>query len=311
MSQHQGATLTHHALLIAWGQFAQCIKLVEKLEAVSLKQKTVDHSPQRKVIEFFVAIVGGLAYLKDISCAAHPLDQDPAVAQAWGQAGWADHSGVSRTLTALKMEEAQQIVEGLHQVSQTFIDQEVLLALRAHGKLVYDGDLTGRPVSNTSTTYPDVAYGHMSNAIELGYQAALVSLHSPTYGRQWLSVAQHPGNTLACSQAETMVRAAEATTGVRPRRRTELLQERLGQAKTDRQQRATQVQQAEAGAGSPMRATGNASPVGRLAGAGDALRSRLSSTRTPGTAPQSSGESPEESRSLPAPASPPRGPGGT
>ncbi len=245
MSQHQGATLTHHALLIAWGQFAQCIELVEKLEGVFLKQKTVDHAPQRKVLEFFVAILGGLAYLKDISYSAHPLDQDRAVAQAWGQDGWADHSGVSRTLSALKMEEAQQIVEVLRQVSQPFIDQEVLLALRAHGKLVYDGDLTGRPVSNTSTTYPEVAYGHMSNAIQLGYQAALVSFHSPTYGRQWASVAQHPGNILACSQAETMVRTAEATTGVRPQRRTELLRERLAQVAGTRQHRAAQIERAE------------------------------------------------------------------
>jgi len=241
MSQHQEATLTHHALLLAWGQFAQCIELVAKLEAVALSQKTVDHSPQRKVLEFFVAILGGLAHLKDLSYAAHPLDQDQAVAQAWGQTGWADHSGVSRTLTALTQTEAEELVAVLTQVSQPFIDQEVLLALRAQGKLVYDGDLTGRPVSNTSTTYPDVAYGHMSNAIHLGYQAALVSFHSPTYGRQWVSVAQHPGNTLACAQAETMVRAAEATTGVRPRRRTELLRERLAQAEVDRQRWEVQV----------------------------------------------------------------------
>lgn len=45
MSQHQEATLTHHALLLAWGQFAQCIELIAKLEAVALSQKTVDHSP--------------------------------------------------------------------------------------------------------------------------------------------------------------------------------------------------------------------------------------------------------------------------
>ena len=95
MSPYQEATLTHHALLLAWGQFAQCIELIAKLEAVALSQKPVDHSPQRKVLEFFVGILGGLAHLKDLSYAAHPLDQDQAVARAWGQTGWADHSGVS------------------------------------------------------------------------------------------------------------------------------------------------------------------------------------------------------------------------
>jgi hypothetical protein len=33
----------------------------------------------------------------------------------------------------------------------------VMLAIRDQGKVVYDGDFTGRPVSNSSTTYPNVA----------------------------------------------------------------------------------------------------------------------------------------------------------
>jgi hypothetical protein len=245
MSHSQATTLTHHAMLVAWGQFAQCIDLIDKCEAVPLHQKAVDHTPNRKVLEFFVAILGGMAYLKDISLSAHPLDQDQAVAQAWGQAGWADHSGVSRALSALTLEEAQQIVDVLTQVSRPFIDQEVMLTLRDQGKIVYDGDLTGRPVSNSSTSYPNVAYGHMSDAVQLGYQAALVSFHSQTYGRQWLSVVPHPGNTVACAQAETMVRAAEAKTGVRPRRRTELLAQRLAQAEAEGQRWEAKTTQTE------------------------------------------------------------------
>jgi hypothetical protein len=235
MSDSQDTALTHHAMLVAWGQFAQCIDLTTKIEAVPLHQKTVDHTPNRKVLEFLVAILGGLAYLKDISLSAHPLDQDQAVAQAWGQADWADHSGVSRALSALTMDEAQQVVDVLTQVSRPFIDQEVMFALRDKGKLIYDGDLTGRPVSNSSTTYPNVAYGHMSDALRLGYQAAMVSFHSPTYGRQWLSTVPHPGSTVACTEAEAMVCVAEAKTGVRPRRRTDLLAQRLAQAQAQRQ----------------------------------------------------------------------------
>jgi len=72
----------------------------------------------------------------------------------------------------------------------------------------------------------------MSDEVRLGYQAALVSMHSPTYGRLWLSVKQHPGDTVACSQAEAMVRAAEARTGVRPRRRTDLLAQRIAAQET-------------------------------------------------------------------------------
>ena len=69
----------------------------------------------------------------------------------------------------------------------------------------------------------------MSDAVHLGYQAALVSVHSPTYGRVWLSVEQHPGNAVSSSEAVAMVRAAEARTGTRPQRRTDLLRGRIEQ----------------------------------------------------------------------------------
>jgi len=52
-------------------------------------------------------------------------------------------------------------------------------------------------------------------------------LHSRTYGRLWLSVEQHPGDTVSSSQAEALVRVAEARTGARPWRRTDLLAERI------------------------------------------------------------------------------------
>ncbi|MCZ7572799.1 MAG: hypothetical protein M5U01_29945 [Ardenticatenaceae bacterium] len=174
-----------------------------------------------------MAILAGLPHLKDVSLAAHPLDQDQAVAYAWGQPGWADYRGVSRTLHGLTIAEAQQTIAVVEGISQPLLDRKVVLALRAGGRLVYDGDLTGRLVSNTSTSYPDAAYGHTSDTIRLGYQAAMVSLHSPTYGRLWLSVTPHPGDTVSCTQAMALVEAAERRTQVRPRRRTELLTQRL------------------------------------------------------------------------------------
>jgi hypothetical protein len=121
-----------------------------------------------------------------------------------------------------------------------------MLALRDRGALVYDGDLTGRPVSNTSTTYPGAAFGWMSDRVQLGYQAALVSLHSPTYGRLWLKVLQHPGDTVSSSQAEALVRAAEARTGARPWRRTEQLAGRIAQHKAVLQEAEAQQARAQA-----------------------------------------------------------------
>ena len=227
MSQNHPEMLTQHAMLVVWGQFAQSIGLIGQTQSVSLHQKTIAHSPQRKVLEFLVAILAGLEHLQDLSRSAHPIDQDQAVAKSWGQTGWADYSGVSRTLAGLTQAEAEQITGVLEQISRPILAEEVMRALQISGRLTYDGDLTARPVSNTSTTYPGVAYGHMGDDLQLGYQAAMVSLHSPIYGRSWLSVAPHPGDTVSCTQAEALIRAAEAKTGLRPWRRTDLLRERI------------------------------------------------------------------------------------
>ena len=227
MSENDKAQLTHHAMLIPWGQFAQCLGLTEQISAVPIQQKTVAHSPQAKILEFLVANLAGLAHLKEISLAAHPLDQDHVVAQAWGQTSWADFSGVSRTLAGLSAQETNNILGVLARISQPFIDKEAMLALRQDGRLVMDGDLSGRPVSDTSRTYPEVAYGHMDDQVHLGYQAALVSLQSPTYGRLWLSVSQHPGDTVSCTEAEPMIRRSEAILGLRPTRRVDMLRKRL------------------------------------------------------------------------------------
>jgi hypothetical protein len=218
---------TQHALQIPWGHFAQEIGLITGIEAVKLNQKVYEHTPQAKVIEFFVAILSGTKYLQDISLAAHPLDKDVATAEAWGQKGWADYTGVSRTLQKLSWAEVNALVGVVERVSQPFLESEQAL-LRTQGRgLEYDGDLTGLPVSNASRTYPNAAYGHMAGEIRLGYQAGVVSLQSPTYGRLWLSVEHHAGDTVSCTQAEALVRSAETRSRQRPRRRTELLQKRI------------------------------------------------------------------------------------
>lgn len=223
--------LTQHAMLVGWGLYARQIGLVQALEGVKLKQKTRSHRPQTKVLEFLVAILAGLPHLKDISRSAHPLDQDQLTAEAWRQPAWADYSGVSRTLQQLTAEEVTNLVAVLEEISQPFIDQEVERALELNGELVYDADLTGRRVSSTSTTYPGAKFGYMGDTIELGFQAALVSLHSPTFGRLWLANALHPGDTVSMTEAQALVLAGEKRTGRQPRRRTELLAKRLSQAK--------------------------------------------------------------------------------
>jgi hypothetical protein len=221
------ATQTQHAHLVILGEYAQFLGLISRMMAVPCHQKKRTHSTQRKVLELLVATLAGLPYLQDISRSAHPLDQDLAVAEAWGQSQWADYSGLSRALQGLYQQEAQGFMRCLQEISQPFIDAEVALAIKQEGRLTYDGDLAGLPVSKSSTTYPEVAFGHMDETICLGYQAALVSLRSPTYGRLGLSIEHHPGNIVSSQQAAALVQAAEASTGRRPWRRVDLLEERL------------------------------------------------------------------------------------
>lgn len=229
------AALTQHAMLVVWGLYARRIGLVQALNQVKLKQKTRDHRPQTKVLEFLVAILAGLPHLQDISHAAHPLDQDSMTAQAWNRPAWADYSGVSRTLQQLSESEVDALIAALNEVSQPFLRQEIELALAQSSCLFYDGDLTGRPVSRGSTSYPDAAFGFMGDAVDFGYQAAMVTLRSPTYGRLWLASQLHPGDTVSVTQTQALVLAAEGRTGQRPQRRAGLVNERLAQAEAEAQ----------------------------------------------------------------------------
>lgn len=221
---------TQHAFLVAWGWYAQETGLIKKMQAVPLRQKAYEHTPQSKVLEFFVGTLAGIKHLQEISTAAHPLDLDTAVAKTWEQPDWADYSGVSRTLSSLSGENVQAIVQVLEEISQPYLQGEIRLIQSQGQRLRYDGDLTGLPVADTSQTYPNAAFGLMAEEIRLGYQAGVVSLASPTYGRLWLSVAHHPGNTVSCTQAEALVLEAERRTGLRPKRRVTLLRERIGKA---------------------------------------------------------------------------------
>ncbi|MBN1887557.1 MAG: hypothetical protein JW850_06190, partial [Thermoflexales bacterium] len=227
MSKKRRVQDTQHAFLVAWGWFADHIGLIQALESVQMHQKKRTHTPQAKVIEFLVATLAGLEHLQDISLAAHPLDKDQAVAEAWGQAGWADYSGVSRTLSGLSWDESRAVAKVLDQISRPLIQAELDVLRDRSQRLRFDGDLTGLPVSSSSRSYPKAAFGHMDDEIRLGYQAAVVSLASPTYGRLWLSIAHHPGDTVPSTQAEALVIAAETRTGLRPRRRTDLLSQRI------------------------------------------------------------------------------------
>ena len=222
-----GARYTDHAMLIIWGQFARQFGLISALMDVPLEQKTVEHAPQTKLLQLLVATLAGCAHLQDMAQGPHPLVKDQAVADAWDQPSWADPSGVSRTFLAADDKTVAATGAALQQFSQPFIDREVLLAVRQQGRVCYDADLTGREVSPTSQTFPDTAFGWMGDHVGLGYQATVVSMRSPSYGRLLLAGSRHPGDTVSVTCLQELVLATEVATGVRPHRRADLVAERL------------------------------------------------------------------------------------
>jgi hypothetical protein len=218
-------------MLIAFGEFLQQHGLLKRLQQVPVPQKTHDFNPQDKLIEFLAGIMSGIEHLQDLNYGPRPLAKDGTVAQAWRLKGFAHFTTVGRMLAACDDETVTAAEMAITSFSRPFVQTTVDELLRCGQPLIYDLDLTGQAVSSTSTTYPEVAFGSLrvNDQVRLGYQLARVSL-SPRVGeRVWLAGFHHPGNTLSSDCLRELITAAEAQTGVRPRRRVELVSQRIEQ----------------------------------------------------------------------------------
>lgn len=218
---------TTHAMLIVWGHFARTLGLLHLLAGVPVPQKTVLHAPQAKLTQFLIGLLSGIEFLTDLSEGAAPLVADREVARAWGMETFADASSVSRTLKQCDEATLAALQAALDAVTQPFLDRAVGDLRARNETLLLDADLTGRPVSSTSRTYPGAAFGYMDGEVRLGYQLAEICLQTRLFGRQWLSARQHPGNRLSSECLLELIQDAERRLGCHPRRRTELLQERI------------------------------------------------------------------------------------
>jgi len=218
---------TQHAMLIVWGHFARAIGLLKRLAQVPIEQKTVVRAPYEKVTAFLIGLLAGIEYLSDVSAGAAPIACDGEVALAWQLQPLADASGISRTLQASDARTVQTLSDTLDAVGQPFLDRAIR-DLRQRGEtLLLDADLTGRPVSSTSKTFPEAAFGYMDGEVRLGYQLAEICLQTRLYGRQWLSAQHHPGDTVSAECLRDLIGAAEQRLGCHPRRRPELVQQRI------------------------------------------------------------------------------------
>jgi len=221
------AANTAHGMLVAFGEFLRQHRLIESMMQVPVAQKTRTFKPQTKLVELLVGIMSGIEHLQDLNDSARPLAKDEVVARAWGQAGFAHYSGVSRTLDSCDEQTVRAVEKAIDEFSQPFIATVVHDLLRRGAALIYDFDLTGQAVSATSTTYPQAAFGWMNDRVKLGYQLARVCLSAAQGERLWLTGFHHPGDTVSAQCLKELLKVAEAQTQVRPRRRTELVQQRI------------------------------------------------------------------------------------
>ncbi len=220
-------TNTDHGMLIAFGEFLLQHGLLERLRQVPVAQKAHVFSPQDKLIELLIGIMSGVEHLQDVHRGPRPLTKDAAVAQAWGMEGFAHFTTVGRTLAACDEQTVAATEVAIQAFSRPFVESAVHELLRRGQPVVYDLDLTGQPVSSTSTSYPDAAFGWMNDQVRLGYQLARVSLLTHSGERIWLAGFHHPGDTVSSSCLKELVQATEAHTGVRPRRRSEWVSQRI------------------------------------------------------------------------------------
>lgn len=141
------------------------------------------------------------------------------------------YTGVSCTLAACDPKTVAAITEALDSIVSPKLEGEVRLIRAQNQPLLLDFDLASRRVSNTSTSYPDAQFGWQGSEVGLGYDAALVALTSPTYGRLFVAGFHYPRHPVGLSRTQQMVRAAETRLGVQPKRRTALVEKRIGALK--------------------------------------------------------------------------------
>jgi len=220
---------TQHGMLVVWGQFAQEIGLLDHLARIPIRQKKFRHSATDKLTEFAVGLLSGIGFLTDLTEDPAPICKDTEVAVAWRLGPLAEATGVSRTLRACDTGVVAVLRTALDCVSRPFLGAAVADLRLGRRALLLDADLTGRPVSSTSHTFPGAAFGHMDGEVRLGYQLAQICLQTRLFGRQWLSARHHPGDTVSGPCLRQLIEEAEERMGCHPRRRVELAAQRLAE----------------------------------------------------------------------------------
>jgi hypothetical protein len=238
--------LTQHAMLVAWGRFARYLQVSERLrQAVTSRRHKDAIAGGDLVLELALASLAGYEYLQDLNLGPHPLVKDQAVADAWG-VKFSHYSTVSRFLYKVNAAVVDQVQVELEAMMRPYLYQQLHQVLCQQECLTLCGDLTGRPVSAYSTSYPpDAVFGYMANQLCKGHQLAVLTFKGLSH-RVHVAAFCHSGETVSSQCLHQLVEAAESRLGCRPRRRVELVRQRLTclEAKIAQKQAWGQRQQA-------------------------------------------------------------------
>jgi hypothetical protein len=228
---------TEHAMLIPWGRFSRHLKLHQRLRAAVAPRCRKDATPGADlVLEFGLASLAGYEYLRDLNLGPHPLVKDQAVQDAW-DIQFRHYTTVSRFLYDLDESDIAQVQTELEAIMRPYIHSATHEVLCHQEWLTLCGDLTGRPVSAYSSTYPpDAVFGYMANRLRKGHQAVLVTLKG-LHHRVHVAAFHHSGDTVSSVCLHEIVEGAEARLGCHPRRRTELVRQRMATIETKIAQR--------------------------------------------------------------------------
>lgn len=237
--------VTQHAMLIPWGRFSRYLDLSNRLRTAVALQRQKGATPGGDlVLEFGLASLAGYEQLQDLNLGPHPLAKDQAVQDEW-DIQFRHYTTVSRFLYTLDETDVARVQAALDAIMEPYIARIAHDVLCHQEYLTLCADLTGRPVSAYSSTYPpDTVFGYMANQLRKGHQAVLVTMKGLDR-RVHIATFHHAGNTVATGCLGESVETSEARLGCRPRRRTELVRKRIAtlESKITQKRRWVEAQQ--------------------------------------------------------------------
>ena len=109
---------TGQASLAATGLYMRELKVWEMIKGqVKIKQKTINHEPQEKLLEAFINILAGGQGVVEINTRVKP---DEALQRAFGRESCADQSQVSETLNACTADNVEQMRQALQEIYRSY-----------------------------------------------------------------------------------------------------------------------------------------------------------------------------------------------